>query len=81
MCWKQFKVLYWFHDDRELINGWASDGAAWILQPMSENLWPVFKLRWMRSDFWRAWVYRASLLYRKFLYYPGQEERRLPLIN
>jgi len=44
LYWKQFKLLYWFHDDWDLIDGWSHAGAAWLWHPMAENLSPVFKL-------------------------------------
>ena len=44
----KFKLLYWFHDDWELLNDWTTFGtAAWIRQPMGENFAPVFKLLWV----------------------------------
>lgn len=48
-CWPQFREMYWFHDDWDLMNDWASAGAAWIWQPMGEHLSPLFKLLWMRA--------------------------------
>ena len=46
-CWPQFRELYWFHDDWDLMDQWASAGAAWIWQPMGEHLNPLFKVMWM----------------------------------
>jgi hypothetical protein len=49
LYWGQFKHLYWFHDDWELIDGWSRAGSAWIWCPMAENLSPVFKLLWIAA--------------------------------
>ena len=48
LCIRQFRLLYWFHDDWHLLNDWTNLGAsAFILQPMAEHFAPVFKLLWM----------------------------------
>ena len=48
-CWPQFRELYWFHDDWELLDHWASAGTAWIWEPMGEHLNPLFKVLWMAA--------------------------------
>ena len=47
MFWKHFRLLYWFHDDWELISQLESTGIVrWMAQPFAENFIPLFKALW-----------------------------------
>lgn len=48
-CWPQFRELYWFHDDWDLLDEWARMGWAWLWLPMGEHLNPLFKLLWIAA--------------------------------
>ena len=47
LFWKHFRLLYWFHDDWELISQMESTGILrWMVQPFAENFNPLFKALW-----------------------------------
>jgi hypothetical protein len=61
-CWPQFREMYWFHDDWNLMNDWASAGAEWVWQPMGEHLSLLFKLLWMGAVTGFGGSYTAMIL-------------------
>ena len=45
--WRQFRILFWFHDDWDLLDTLDREGVVrWIFRPFAESLAPLFKLVW-----------------------------------
>ena len=49
VCWGQFRYLFFFHDDWEMLDGAARLGLGrWLIEPFAgEGVFPLFKLMWL----------------------------------
>src|SRR5262245_28170719 len=47
--WAEFRRLFFFHDDWELLDGYSTHPlATWLAEPfLGEGILPVFKLLWI----------------------------------
>src|SRR5580698_5824742 len=50
-CWAQFRSLYFFDDDWDLLDGAAGLGLGrWLFEPFAgEGIIPLFKLLWLAA--------------------------------
>lgn len=48
-CWPQFRLLFFFHDDWEMLDGATRLGLGrWLAEPfVGEGVFPLFKLLWL----------------------------------
>lgn len=49
--WREFQLLFFFHDDWELLNGYSTGPLAhWLAEPFfGEGILPLFKLLWIAA--------------------------------
>src|SRR5581483_995768 len=63
ILWPEFRNLYWFHDDWELLSEMqSSTSVAWLTRRYGENFAPLFKAMWQVAVLGTGGSYTAMIL-------------------
>src|SRR5258707_15694193 len=62
--WRDFQLLFFFHDDWELLEGFSTNTLAnWLAQPfLGEGILPLFKALWIAAVKLLGGSYMAMIL-------------------